>query len=151
MSGVIASFAATPPDVIKTRILSQDKWTKQRKQQPQPALVQAQVMVASSIVSDSTLAMIPSSSSSNSTIYEVMVPPSVDNEFTKQEYYNKDERNPLMVARNIIEREGAGVLLSGVSERCLGAIPRFGTTMALHDVLEQVVAHQGWLSHTIIS
>ena len=144
MSGVVASFAATPPDVVKTRILSQDKWTQERKKkQPQPA-AQLPVMVTANL--DSTLAL-----SGNSTSADWVQQLGGGEDFTSQSYYNAEDRNPIVVARTIIEREGSGVLFSGVSERCIGAIPRFGTTLAMHDFLEQVVAHQGWLAHTTLS
>lgn len=89
MSGVVAACVATPPDVIKTRILSQDDLSR--------------------------------------TI--------------------QSTTNPIAVACQIVKQEGATVLFSGINERCLGAIPRFGTTLAMHDILEKFVSSAGWLSH----
>ena len=48
MSGVIASIVATPPDFIKTRMLSQDEWVQQKSQTantqrlPEPSYAQLQ-------------------------------------------------------------------------------------------------------------
>ncbi len=89
---LISHLCKKPPDVIKTRILSQDNLSRSR---------------------DAT------SSSSN----------------------------PISVACQIVKQEGIGALFSGVNERCIGAIPRFGTTLAMHDVLEKCVANAGWLTH----
>eukprot|EP00539_Tryblionella_compressa_P008376 CAMPEP_0178762118 /NCGR_PEP_ID=MMETSP0744-20121128/16368_1 /TAXON_ID=913974 /ORGANISM="Nitzschia punctata, Strain CCMP561" /LENGTH=220 /DNA_ID=CAMNT_0020416767 /DNA_START=87 /DNA_END=749 /DNA_ORIENTATION=+ len=54
--------------------------------------------------------------------------------------------NPWAVLQTILKYEGPAVLFSGVSERCIGAVPRFGTTLAMHDVLEQIMQQAGWLS-----
>jgi Mitochondrial carrier protein len=47
---------------------------------------------------------------------------------------------------SILQAEGASVLFSGATERCIGAIPRFGTTLALHDYLEHYMDKAGWFS-----
>lgn len=59
--------------------------------------------------------------------------------------------NPWTVFCDIFEREGPAVLFSGVTERCVGGIPRFGTTMAVHDFLEHSLSHAGWLTHSLPS
>ena len=51
------------------------------------------------------------------------------------------------MACQIVKQEGVGALFSGVNERCLGAVPRFGTTFIMHDILEQIVSNAGWISH----
>ena len=152
ISGVVSSFAATPPDVVKTRILSQDKLTLQRKRAQRSApTTKPQPVATASVSSDSTMgkATMTMQYNATTTSFDDNTASSAGGSdiFSNQEFYNtKDNRNPFSVARRIVEREGASVLLSGVSERCLGAVPRFGTTLAMHDFLEQVAANQGWLS-----
>ena len=89
----IVYIVLKPPDVIKTRILSQDE-----------------------------LSLLQSATQSTST-------------------------NPIKVACQVVKREGIVVLFSGMNERCLGAIPRFGTTLAMHDLLEQYISNAGLLSN----
>lgn len=96
MSGVAASWVATPPDVIKTRILSQDDLSRSLQTSSTPITT-----------------------------------------------------NPIALACQIVKQEGPNVLFSGMNERLLGAIPRFGTTLAMHDALEQFVSSAGWLSHVV--
>jgi Mitochondrial carrier protein len=133
-SGVVASFLATPADVVKTRILSQDKWSQQRRKLP------AEVSSSSSASQHHhPFPPIAISLAGNSTL--------MLEAFTDQQLINADD--PWAVFCEIIEREGPEVLFSGVTERCLGGIPRFGTTMAMHDFLEQAVSHAGWLTHTL--
>jgi hypothetical protein len=54
--------------------------------------------------------------------------------------------SPWQVLRTILKEEGPAVLFSGVSERCMGAIPRFGTTLAMHDFFEHALKQAGMLS-----
>ena len=67
----------------------------------------------------------------------------VDSYYPSQERqpstYSSVSTNPWVVFQSIINNEGPSVLFSGYKERCLGAIPRFGTTLAMHDVLESYI------------
>jgi Mitochondrial carrier protein len=117
-SGVVASFLATPADVVKTSCLSQDKWSQQRRKTP------AEVSSTSSASPQPLHHPFPPiaiSLAGNSTALILET-------FTDQQFVNAD--NPWAVFCDIIERDGPEVLFSGVTERCLGGIPRFGTTMA---------------------
>lgn len=58
----------------------------------------------------------------------------------------EDTNNPIRLAQTIAEQEGASVLFSGVYERCIGAVPRFGITLGVHAWLEQYAAQAGLLS-----
>lgn len=155
VSGVIASFVATPPDVVKTRILSK---------QPNPATAimsgmtieqdaaNLQTEAAVFPMSNSTLGVSPfqplagltssSKLASASSLTPSFVSTSVSNS-------RAQGSNAWEVFCTILEEEGYEVLFRGVTERCLGAVPRFGTTMAMHDVLEKVVFQAGWLHHSI--
>ena len=64
----------------------------------------------------------------------------------KGKYHPNNDENPLRVAQAIVDREGANALFRGVHERCLGAIPRFGITLGVHEWLEHYAAHVGLLS-----
>jgi hypothetical protein len=157
MSGVVASFAATPPDVIKTRILSQDEWTqlKQQQQEPPSPLVAASTTAKYEL--NVMTAGVPTTSSSsllfgsNSTTTDTST---VLDTYSDQTFFHTDKTASIpspsvwTVFHTIVEQEGPAVLFSGVSERCLGAIPRFGTTLAMHDFLEQAMYQAGWLSHS---
>ena len=151
ISGVVSSFAATPPDVIKTRILSQDQWSSR----PQKSLVTTTQQTASlvgvvptngtaTLAFQDAAAMAATTTSSSSFVIaqQQQLQP-------QQQASGSTTTNPFQVAQSIIEREGIAVLFSGVTERCIGAIPRFGTTLAMHDVLEQMISQAGWLSHSI--
>lgn len=115
ISGMAGAFVATPPDLIKTRILSLD--TSTRKRSNNKRLVLAAAPAAYELD------------------YGYMA--TVDDAF--------DEQNPFVIADRIIKKEGFAVLFSGVHERVLGSIPRFGTTLAMHDVLEQSMVAHGWV------
>jgi hypothetical protein len=111
--------------VVKTRILSKDKWTEERRK-------------TNAEVTFHPVAL----SMSNSTLL-------IEATSTDQHVVVSD--NPWTVLCDIIEREGPAVLFSGVTERCVGGIPRFGTTMAVHDFLEHSLSHAGWLTHSLPS
>ena len=104
IAGMAGAFVATPPDFIKTRILSQDPCVKDR--------IKA--------------------------IAECGLPYEGDNDYL-------NDRNPFVVAQKIARTEGLAVFFSGVNERVLGSIPRFGTTLAMHDFLEHCMQAQGWI------
>lgn len=158
MSGVVASVVATPPDVIKTRMLSQDESTQQehrttigapeRIQQPSSQQLSLQLVGVggsnSTITSVSLMDAVPSTPTIASNVF-------ADLDYSYHDNKQKQEQNPFQLGLQVIQREGVGVLFSGVSERCLGSIPRVGTSLVMHDFLEQVVAHHGWLSHTTTS
>jgi hypothetical protein len=64
--------------------------------------------------------------------------------------YNKDDdylsdTNPFVVGYKIATMEGAEVLLSGAMMRCVGSVPRFGVTLALHDLLKTTAVQHNWL------
>jgi len=159
ISGVVSSFAATPPDVIKTRILSQDEWTLHQRQLPRQqqgpvaaAATTAEYNMDNSILrvdSKQSLLFVPSNATSD-------VAPSISllDSYSEQSAVAKPlqqqsistSSNPWAVLQTILKYEGPAVLFSGVSERCIGAVPRFGTTLAMHDVLEQIMQQAGWLS-----
>ena len=142
ISGVISSFLATPPDFIKTRILSQDKWSRQ-KRTTTPSLVGTAAVAGTSalVLQEYSAPFISAPTNGTSTV--------LFQEYSDQDFYNEESTNQFVVARRIIESEGASVLFSGVTERCIGAIPRFGTTLAMHDALEQMASHAGWLAHSM--
>ena len=98
------SFVATPPDFIKTRILSQDECVKGRSKH----LAQCELDYDG------------------------------DNDYV-------NDINPFVVAHKIARTEGLAVFFTGVNERMLGSIPRFGVTLAMHDFLEQCMHAQGWI------
>lgn len=104
MAGMAGAFVATPPDFIKTRILSQDACVKDRTK----AITECGLNYVG------------------------------DNDYV-------NDRNPFVVAQKIARTEGMAVFFSGVNERVLGSIPRFGTTLAMHDFLEHCVQAQGWI------
>jgi len=158
VSGVVSSFVATPPDVIKTRILSQDKLSQQKRQigtisQQQQQHMSYPTSPAGTSSSDpvasfaSSAAMYPSDSTA--AIATPILATAQQQQQKSSSSTPNDEKNPFVIGKQIAEREGAAVLFSGVTERCVGAIPRFGTTMAVHDLLEDFVAHAGWLSHHV--
>ena len=177
MSGIVSTFVATPPDVVKTRILSQDALTKQRQKQqslpilqPPPALLEANDDQANNGLPPLAT---PSSSSiltnpgkaATSTSLSATLPgrrnekeiPSTSNT-ARNMYKNQGSTtailktpsatvstNPWIVAQSIVEREGYKVLFSGAKERCIGAIPRFGITLGMHEWLEHYAATVGLL------
>lgn len=135
IAGVLATFVATPTDVVKTRILSQDKYTRGRRSgvsvpsfapSTQPRLTTATAMAA--MKNDDAEG---------------------DDYFESYSKYGNDDylmdRNPFVVAYKISEREGPKVLFSGVLERCIGSVPRFGLTLSLHDVLKTISVQHHWM------
>ena len=157
MSGVVASLVATPPDFVKTRILAQDSISLQQQQQQQQLTSEAvfplEIPSTFSLFANGTLAgnavvqgnfffssgkkSLPTTNDGSSLSEEPLF---------LQPDQQQQQRNPFVVASRIVQEEGVSVLFTGVSERCIGAIPRFGVTLALHDVLEQYMAQAGWLS-----
>ncbi|KAG7372715.1 mitochondrial carrier protein [Nitzschia inconspicua] len=158
ISGVIASFAATPPDFIKTRILSQDQWSLQKQQPRMASLAMATTANYEMYARTSKPSLFDLNATTfwddelSSDIGNVMGEYYTDQDFINVKVDNtaKEERsprpNPIHVLQHILEHEGPSVLFSGVTERCIGAIPRFGTTLAMHDFLEQFAQQAGWLS-----
>ena len=194
LSGVIASFVATPPDVIKTRILSQDERGTTTivetingletqvngnvESNTQRSLVRAPETVDLSIDNDSVGSVVISPAlggrigpSTNSSLPWTDI-------YTDQDFANIGSRsgdgasspsaaadqssmstprsqdrdsNPWTVFLTVLKVEGVSVLFSGVTERCIGAVPRFGTTLAMHDYLEHVMDKAGWLTQTGLS
>jgi len=145
LSGSIAAFIATPPDFVKTRMLSQDSCVAQRKssQQLYNSLQQVDASITPSIkVDNNGVASIikgrrpggkkPSVSSSSGS--------PITNEY---DYLN--DRNPFVVGYKIARKEGIQVLFSGVIERSVGSIPRFGVTLTMFDFLEVLAKSHGWL------
>lgn len=125
---------ATPADVVKTRILSQNE-SSQRQQFgigspivsasfPEPAFAMTSLLPQRRMMS--TTAM--------SAMGKTLEP--------YGEIEKPSDRNPFVVGYKLAEKEGPMVLLSGVAERCLGSIPRFGLTLSLYDVLKTIVAQQ---------
>ena len=66
--------------------------------------------------------------------------------YQSQQFVNDVTDNPWEMLQRVIETEGSSALWSGSGERAIGAIPRFGTTLAMHDLLEQLAHQAGWLS-----
>lgn len=123
---------ATPADVVKTRILSQNE-SSQRQQ------FGVGSPISSASLSEPAFAMsslLPQRRMMSTTAISAMG--------KTLESYGKVEkpsdRNPFVVGYNLAKNEGPMVLLSGVTERCLGSIPRFGLTLSLYDVLKTMVA-----------
>jgi hypothetical protein len=160
MSGAIGSFAATPPDVIKTRTINQYDCSNPNQQQQKQIHPRSKAFMppfATATTANYQMAM-PSTSSlfsvrTNSTNNFMLEP------FSMQDFvsvWNNNDKflsssspqrlNSFQVLQNVLEKEGPTVLFSGVWERCIGAIPRFGTTLAMHDWLEHLAAHSHWLA-----
>jgi len=155
LAGVFSSFAATPPDVVKTRILSQRSVMPLALAIP---TVAPQTVAVYSSLSEASEAVLDATAMTNSSTFEGTALAFQSNNdvsaayYTNQQVLNEDQAmtdNPWTMFRRIIEIEGAGVLLCGSRERCIGAIPRFGTTLAMHDFLEQVAHQAGWLAQSI--
>ena len=158
MRGVVASLVATPPDFVKTRILAQDSISLQQQQQQQQqanfeAVLPLEIPSTFSLFANGTLAgnAVVQGNFFFSSSGKKSLPTTGDGSSLSEEPLflqpdQQQQRNPFVVASRIVREEGVSVLFTGVSERCIGAIPRFGVTLALHDVLEQYMAQAGWLS-----
>lgn len=133
IAGIIATFAATPADVVKTRILSQETSTK-----PLPIGPTQRMFEVWTDVPDMSAFTMGWSSSRPRTVSATAMSATSRNTWEPDEPQRLD-RNPFVVGCKIAEKEGPMVLLSGVSERCIGSIPRFGLTLALYDVLKTMV------------
>jgi hypothetical protein len=159
MSGVIASFAATPPDVVKTRtIIGQEQLGRSHKEyarrlvQPlSPSSRRHSLATDALIVATAVAPLRPAFATpvayTNATSAAFVLETFTD----QQDFVNRNNAaetapRPWTVLQQILEEEGPAVLFSGVSERCLGAIPRFGTTLAMHDFMEQALHQAGWLA-----
>lgn len=186
LSGSISSFSATPPDVVKTRILSQPRLSPNNRAAPDDDSISsilvdgsATVPVALGSVKSSRDTGVTSSTAlfamlSNSTSYAMDATdatldvtnnnnnnnnsnnnkPSTLEEFNyattqqqQQQLHPEASDDAWVVFKSILKNEGVGALFSGGRERGIGAIPRFGTTLAMHDFLEHAAYHAGWLSH----
>lgn len=143
VAGLIATFVATPTDVVKTRILSQDVCARTRRTTSN---------LNGATVNGATVPAFASSSKPRSTTTTAMS--AMSNDYAEGddycESYNTDsdylsDRNPFAVAYKIAENEGPMVLFSGVVTRCIGSVPRFGVTLALHDLLKTVAVQQHWM------
>lgn len=168
LSGVASTFIATPADMVKTRILmtpSDSSSNECAVEVYDPALfmmdmnVPTAVPEALSMQRDSSLAARLYPMRRNNTMTspfamdeyssllaavnkEVISSSNVKSKTPKQ----KPHTNPFRVAKTIFNEEGASALFSGVSERCIGAVPRFGITLGVHEWLEQYASHAGLLS-----
>jgi hypothetical protein len=137
VAGVIATFVATPTDVVKTRILSQDVCARTWR------------------TSNMNGATVPAFASlSNPRLTPTTAMSAMSNDYAEGddywESYNTDsdylsDRNPFAVAHKIAENEGHMVLLSGAMTRCIGSVPKFGVTLALHDLLKTVAVQHHWM------
>jgi hypothetical protein len=156
VSGVVSSLAATPPDVVRTRILAQ-----QHNDGNDPAVspfrMDSSVVVASTAVAAVSSADPTKRSPPRSILFSnsTMGTDSVESYYAEQssDIINRRQwqntsptTNPWTVFQSILQKEGPEGLFSGYKERCIGAIPRFGTTLAVHDMLEQYLHTMGWLS-----
>jgi Mitochondrial carrier protein len=138
IAGVIATFVATPADVVKTRILSQDVPRQQKFGVGSPigatAMFPEEPKFGMGLLSQRRTT---SATAMAATRKSTMMEP--------EKLYVQPDRNPFVVGYKIVQKEGAMVLLSGVTERCMGAIPRFGLTLSLYDVLKTMAADQPWM------
>ncbi|CAB9514565.1 Mitochondrial aspartate-glutamate transporter AGC1 [Seminavis robusta] len=153
MSGVVSTFIATPADMVKTRIL-----TRQQQTQPLPAFSAVAATSTTPSIraqSDGTLVMSGGGGFNNGTMVGIYEPQEVDvmmgdlSQDLKTTTTDNDidsSNNPFLVAKRIVEQEGSKVLFTGVSERCVGAIPRFGITLGAHEWLEHYASSVGLLS-----
>ena len=175
MSGVVACFIATPPDVVKTRILSQDELSKRQKQpllpimqsvddddleldgSPAPSIL---TIPGEAVTSTSLAATVTSNNNEGEAVIVDSTESCTSNLYNNEFFLNNNDvatltsspssstittTNPFLVAQGIIEREGYKVLFSGAKERCIGAIPRFGITLGMHEYLEHYATSIGLL------
>lgn len=146
MAGVAATFTATPTDVVKTRILSQDACARLRRTRNDATTFTTTTTVAA------TPLVFASSFQPRLTTATAMAATKTDNAegdvySSKYDGVNDylSDRNPFVVAYKLAEKEGRMVLFSGVLERCVGSIPRFGLTLSLHDALKTMALHHHWI------
>lgn len=135
IAGVLATFAGTPTDVVKTRILSKDSLRRKRSD-----TVNIDMPPRLAVSSQPRLTTATAMAAMNKDYAEGDV----------SLCYNKDDdylsdTNPFVVGYKIATREGAEVLLSGAMMRCVGSVPRFGVTLALHDLLKTTAVQHNWL------
>eukprot|EP00521_Asterionellopsis_glacialis_P017359 CAMPEP_0195303170 /NCGR_PEP_ID=MMETSP0707-20130614/32362_1 /TAXON_ID=33640 /ORGANISM="Asterionellopsis glacialis, Strain CCMP134" /LENGTH=346 /DNA_ID=CAMNT_0040366637 /DNA_START=188 /DNA_END=1228 /DNA_ORIENTATION=+ len=155
LSGSIAAFIATPPDFIKTRMLSQDATVANRKQIA--SVTNAAVVATTSSqlfnsvqMDKSTRLKVDKNGVASITKGEAVEKassssPSLPGSPIIDEFDYLKDRNPFVVGYKIAQKEGAEVLFSGVVERSIGGIPRFGVTLTMFDFLEAYAKTHGWL------
>ena len=148
LSGMVSTFIATPADMVKTRILTQST----RANVGMDGLLVSTLLekksspIAASLQGDGTLTAL--SFQRNDTISLASGDTYIFGSLLEPEKDSTDNRiqNPFWVAKKIVDKEGGGVLFSGVYERCIGAVPRFGITLGVHEWLEHYATHVGLLS-----
>ena len=137
VSGVVSTFIATPFDMIKTRILTNN--TVCNTVPVLQPVVQSRAPAFVTVGRNSTVA-------SFGLQREYAAPiPDTNRELVLQSQPIKGE-NPFQIAKRIVGQEGPGVLFTGVYERCGGAIPRFGITLGVHEWLERYASTIGMFS-----
>lgn len=63
----------------------------------------------------------------------------------------EEKGNPVAAMMGeIVQEEGPTALFSGALRRCIIAIPKFGSALALHHALHEVLSQAGWLTNPII-
>jgi hypothetical protein len=136
IAGVLATFAGTPTDVVKTRILSKDSLRRKSSDSEHIDVPQRFALSSQPRLTTAT------AMAAMSTDYAEGDASSCNN--NKDDDYLSDT-NPFVVGYKIATREGAIVLLSGAMMRCVGSVPRFGVTLALHDLLKTAAVQHNWL------
>jgi len=127
ISGVVSAMVATPSDFVKTRILTGDMCAKEDRNALEDVLCDLQDMIMVEATADGAAV--------------AALPPS-----TPPQQSTSSTRPFWAVARDILEEEGPGVFFTGAKERCLGAIPRFGVTLGMHEYFEHWAATHHLLS-----
>ena len=149
---MVSTFVATPADMVKTRILTQSSTPKMGVDgllestfldiPPPPVCLQRDgSLTALAYQRNATISF--ASTAAND--YGSLLKSEWNREDNTIPAFEKDD-NPFRTAKTIVDKEGGGVLFSGVYERCTGAVPRFGITLGVHEWLEHYAAQVGLLS-----
>lgn len=63
---------------------------------------------------------------------------------------HQERGNPIAVMMGeIVQEEGPTALFSGALRQCIIAIPKFGSALALHHALQEVLLKAGWITQTM--
>ena len=164
MSGVVSTFIATPADMVKTRILTRTSGGQPNfATQPDTVINGATQQPVIDAQPDGTLVVASMGGAANGTIGmgTMIQQPLLETQgdLLSEEILSAppyggssgSNNNPFLVAKRIGDEEGTSVLFTGVYERCIGAIPRFGITLGAHEWLEHYASSVGLLSSHLSS